>query len=173
MFEILQEAEFTLRSTPELIAEIRAEEREISRRRARQVRLLRELQARSVTGADPSPTKLAAELDVDTQTARALLETASRTPELSERFGRLESGNHTFDRANALARLFGEGADEATMEEAAGRDLAGIHRLRAMTKRIRRRDERQAHEERHVRSWPSLDESVGFITPSSVVTAGR
>jgi hypothetical protein len=49
------------------------------------------------------------------------------------------------------------------MEAAAGRDIPGIHKLRAMTKRIRRRDERQAHEERHVRSWPSLDQSVGFI----------
>jgi hypothetical protein len=49
------------------------------------------------------------------------------------------------------------------MEAAVERDIPGIHKLRAMTKRIRPRDERRAHEERHVRSWPSLDESAGFI----------
>ncbi len=33
----------------------------------------------------------------------------------------------------------------------------------ALTRRIRRRDERRAHEERHLRCSLSLDESVGFI----------
>ena len=62
-----------------------------------------------------------------------------------------------------MARLFAAGADEETMEAADSRDIGGVQKLRAMTKRIRRRDERQAHEERFVRCTPSLDESVGFI----------
>ncbi|MGI9647827.1 MAG: hypothetical protein ACR2OI_04845, partial [Acidimicrobiia bacterium] len=162
MFEILQEGELTLTSTPELIAEIRAGEREISRQRARQVRLLQELARRSLD-ADPSATELAAQLDVSAATARSLLETANRTPELSDRFKKLEAGDWTFDRTAALAGLYAEGADEETMETAEARDIPGIQRLRSLTKRVRRRDERQAHEERKVRSWPSLDESVGFI----------
>jgi hypothetical protein len=76
---------------------------------------------------------------------------------------RLEGGEWSFDRAEAMARLFAAGADEATMEAADTRDIGGIHKLGAMTRRIRRRDERQAHEERHVRCSLSLDESVGFI----------
>ena len=49
------------------------------------------------------------------------------------------------------------------MEDASAQDIPGIQRLRSLSKRIRRRDERQAHEERSVRAWPSLDQSVGFI----------
>lgn len=162
MFDILQEGELTLTSTPELIEEIRAGEHEISRHRARQVRLLQELLRRSLD-SDPSPGDLAAQLDVSATTARSLLETANRTPELSDRFRKLESGQWTFDRTAALAELWAEGADGETMEAAAARDIPGIQRLRSLNKRIRRRDERQAHEERKVRSWPSLDESVGFI----------
>jgi hypothetical protein len=162
MFET-EGRELVLSSSRDLIAEIRREEQEISRHRARQMRLLRELLGRYWSQPSPSPTQLGADLDVSAETARALIETANRTPEQSDRMANLETGAWTFDRAAALARLFGEGADEPTMEAAAGRDIPGIHKLRAMTKRIRRRDERQAHEERHVRSWPSLDESVGFI----------
>lgn len=67
------------------------------------------------------------------------------------------------DRATAVARLFASGADDQTLATADERNIGGIDKLRAMTKRIRRRDERQAHEERYVRLSASLDESVGFI----------
>jgi hypothetical protein len=102
-------------------------------------------------------------LDVSTDTARALLEAAVRSPERSERMRRLEGGEWSFDRAVAMARLFAAGADDTTMQAADSRDIGGIHKLGALTRRIRRRDERQAHEERHVRCSLSLDESVGFI----------
>ena len=150
-------------SPRELIERIREAEVEISRQRARQVRLLRELQRHYFSAPSPSAAELAAKLDVSADTTKTLLETATRTPEDSDRMAKLESGEWTFDRAAALARLFGEGADDQTMQKAAGRDIAGIQKLRALTRRIRRRDERQAHEERHVRSWTSLDESAGFI----------
>ena len=162
MFDTIEQ-DMAITSTADLLKEIRREERKISRHRARQVRLLRELQSRYLRTPSPSAVSLAAELDMSTETTRALLETATRTPEQSDRMAQLESGEWTFDRAAALARLYGEGADQQTMETAAERDIPGIHKLRAMQRRVRRRDERQAHEERHVRSWPSLDESVGFI----------
>ncbi len=159
----IEEQELALTPSVELIDQIRREEQEISRHRARQVRLLRELLGRSWSRPSPSATELAADLDLSPDTARALKETATRTPPASDRMTNLETGEWTFDRAAALARLYGEGADQETMEAAEERDIPGIHQLRALTKRIRRRDERQAHEERHVRSWPSLDESAGFI----------
>ncbi len=162
MFDI-EDRELVVTPSPELISEIRREEQKISRHRARQVRLLRELLSRYWRQSSPSPNELGAELDVSTDTARALIETANRTPEESSRMTNLESGEWSFDRAAALSRLYGEGADEKTMATAAERDIPGIHKLRSLTKRIRRRDERQAHEERHVRSWPSLDEAAGFI----------
>ncbi len=164
MLDLLADTELGIASSPELIAEIRVEEQVISRSRARQVRLLRELmRRRPLSQPDPSPSEIAAQLDLSADTARTLLETARRTPELSERMAKLDEGAWTFDRAAAMAQLFAAGADEATMAAADQRDIQGIHKLRALTKRIRRRDERQAHAERHVRTSLSLDESVGFI----------
>ena len=162
MFDTI-ERELALTGHQELINQIRVEEQAISRHRAQQLRLLRELLSRYWNTPTPSATDLATHLDISSETARALKDTATRTPEESERMTNLETGNWTFDRAAALARLYAEGADEATMTEAAQRDIPGIHKIRAMRKRIRRRDERHAHQERHLRSWPSLDESVGFI----------
>ena len=164
MLDLMVDAEFGVASSPDLISEIRNGEREVSRIRARQVRLLCELMRRSpLSKPDPSPAEIASQLDVSTDTAGALLETARRSPELSERMKRLETGEWSFDRATAMARLFAAGADDETLAAADSRDIGGIHKLGAMTRRIRRRDERQAHEERYVRCWPSLDESVGFI----------
>ena len=164
MLDLQVDTELGITSSPDLINEIRIVEREISRGRARQVRLLRELmRRRPFSEPAVSFSEIAAELDVSPNTARALLETATRSPERSERIARLESGDWSFDRAVAMARLFAAGADDATMRAADERDIAGVHKLRGMTRRVRRRDERQAHEERYLRCSPSLDESVGFI----------
>ncbi len=164
MFDTQVDAELGITSSPDLFARLRDGEREVSRIRACQVRLLRELmRRRSFSERALSYSEIAAQLDVSTDTARDLLETATRSPERSERMRRLEGGEWSFDRATAMARLFAAGADDTTMEAADERDIDGIHKLRALTRRIRRRDERQAHEERHVRCSLSLDESVGFI----------
>ncbi|MBT8192285.1 MAG: HNH endonuclease, partial [Acidimicrobiia bacterium] len=163
MFDTIEQ-ELALTPTVELLTRIRTEEQEISRHRAKQIRLLQELLSRYWSEPAPSASQLGADLDLSPDTTRNLIETASRTPRESQRMTNLETGEWTFDRASALARLFAEGADPETMNDAAQRDIPGIHKLRALTKRIRRRDERHAHEERHLRSWPSLDESVGFIS---------
>jgi hypothetical protein len=76
---------------------------------------------------------------------------------------RLASGGWSFDRAAAVASLVGAGADDDTIAAAEYRDIAGIDRLRALQRRITRRSEKEAHEQRSVRSWPSLDSAVGFI----------
>jgi hypothetical protein len=149
-----------LTSRADLLSEIREYERDVAAARARQVRVLRELMRRDHA---PGPDELAALLDVSTRTARSLLEAARRTPELSESMERLASGAWSFDRAAAVAFLIGSGAEDAAVAAAEHRDIAGVDRLRALQRRITRRNELEAHEQRSVRCWPSLDSAVGFI----------
>ena len=90
MFDLQVDTELGITSSPDLFAEMRSEEREISRRRARQVRLSRELmRRRPFSQPAVSFSEIAAELDVSADTARDLLETATRSPERSERMARL------------------------------------------------------------------------------------
>jgi hypothetical protein len=149
-----------LTSRADLLSEIRGHERDVAAARSRQVRVLRELMRR---GQEPGADELAALIDASTRTARDLLEAARRTPELSTSMERLSSGDWSFDRAAAVALLVGAGADDTTVAAAAHRDIAGVHRLRALQRRITRRTELEAHEQRSVRCWPSLDSSVGFL----------
>lgn len=97
-------------------------------------------------------------------TAKSLLETVLRTPELSAQMAELESGEWSFDRAAATASLIGAGADSETLDTARSRDIAGVHRLKPLQVRITRRTEAEAHEQRHLRAWPSLDEGAGFLS---------
>ena len=150
-----------LRSRDELLCELRDLERDVAAARAAQVRVLRDLIRRREL---PGRAELAAVLDVSPATAKDLLETANRTPELSDRMEKLQSGAWSFDRAAAVAPLVRLGADEETMATAEARDITGVKRLAALQRRITRRSEREAFEERHVRAWPSLDEAAGFLS---------
>ena len=150
-----------LRSRDEMLCGLRDLERDVAAARAAQVRLLREMIRQ---GCVPSDGELAAALDVSVSTARDLLETAHRTPEVSERMGRLESGEWSFDRAAAVAPLVRLGADEETMCATEDRDIAGVKRLVSLQRRITRRTEREAFEQRSVRAWPSLDHNAGFVS---------
>lgn len=153
--------EIALTSRTEVLAEVAEQERVVAAARAVQVRLLRQLMRR---GAEPGADELASVLDVSARTARDLLEAARRTPESSEAMGRLSSGEWSFDRSAATAGLVGAGADEATVAAAESRDIAGVERLRALQRRITRRTEQEAFEQRSVRVWASLDESTGFVS---------
>ncbi|NNC75175.1 MAG: DUF222 domain-containing protein [Acidimicrobiia bacterium] len=163
MEEVLNIDGLRLTSREDLVAAVKKAERAISQLRARQLVLLRELSRRSWPSEGTDTARLARDLDVSHRTADALLETARRTPELSPQMSELASGDATFDRAHALAELFMAGGREIELAEAKDKDIAGIRRLAARCRRIRRRDERQAHQERHVRSWLSLDETAGFV----------
>ncbi len=147
-------------SREEVFLALRECEQQVAAVRARQVHLLRGLLRRD---PDPGADELAGALDVSQHTARDLLEAARRTPERSQTIAKLESGSWSFDRVAAVAALVGVGADDATVAQADERDIAGIRRLRALQQRITRRTEHEAHSKRSVRSWASLDESVGFI----------
>lgn len=154
MFDTIDE------STDEILSELEALEGEVAAVRARQVLAIRRLFRAGMT---VSAAWLAGRLDVSYRTARDLLEAAARTPEQSVAMARFGSGAMSFDRVTAVAYLVGAGADEATVGEAEGRDIAGVYRLGALVRRISRRTEHQAHQQRSVRSWVSLDESTGFI----------
>lgn len=149
-----------LTSRADLLSEIRGHERDVAAARARQVTVLRELMRRR---QEPGVDELAGLIDASVRTARDLLEAARRTPELSASMERLSSGDWSFDRATAVAHLIAAGADDTAVAAAEHRDIAGVDRLRALQRRITRRGEREAHQQRSVRSWPSLDASVGFI----------
>ena len=156
MFDVSESVE----SVADVLAALREDERQVAVARAGQVRRLRRL---SRGGIELGLSELAAGLDVSAGTARALLEAARRTPERSAAMIRLSSGEWSFDRAAAMASLVGAGADETTLADAENRDIAGIRRLRALWRRVTRRDERAGHSQRSVRCWASLDESMGFV----------
>ncbi len=127
MLDLQVDAELGVASSSDLFVRLRSVEREISRGRALQVRLLRELmRRRSFSQSALSFSEVAAELDVSPDTSRALLETATRSPEQTERMMRLEGGEWSFDRAEAMARLFAAGADDQTMQAADSRDVGGF-----------------------------------------------
>jgi len=147
-------------SPRELRTELRRAEHDIGRLRAYQTRILRQLRR---CGAEVSRVELAGDLDISGATAAALQETSFRTPEMSESMAKLESGVWSFDRAAVMATMVSARADEKFMHAAEQTDIAGVRKLRAMVRRVSRRDEYRAHEERHVRSCPSLDGAVGFI----------
>ena len=149
-----------LRSRADVLEEIRECEHQVAATRARQVRLLREL---GRWGQRPSETELASLLDVSVRTARDLIETSWRTPEESQMMADLESGVWSFDRAAAMSHLARGGVDPEVVTAADDRDIAGVYRLRALQRRITRRSEQEAHEQRSVRAWASLDETVGFV----------
>ncbi|NNC75490.1 MAG: hypothetical protein HKN93_08275, partial [Acidimicrobiia bacterium] len=163
MEEVMSIDDLRLTSRTDLVAEMKRQEQVIGSARARQLELLRELFRRSWVSEGTDVNRLARDLDVSRRTASELLETARRTPEESPQMLDLKSGDASFDRTFALAKLFMAGGRDPEMSQAASRDIAGVNRLATQIRRVRRRDERQAHSERHVRTWLSLDESAGFL----------
>jgi hypothetical protein len=145
----------------ELITELRDCERTVAAARARQIEALQ--RHTRTLGRTLGPSDLAGVLDISIETARKLLEAAQRTPEKSGSMAKLSNGDWSFDRTAVMASLIGAGADQHTQREAENRDIAGVRKLKALQKRINRRDEHSAHEERSVRTWASLDEAAGFI----------
>ena len=159
MFDISSSAE-ALESIADIVAGLQADERGVAALRASQIVRLRSLSRR---GYRLGVSELAGRLDVSFGTAKALADTALRTPEKSDAMAKVSSGDWSFDRAVAVAGLVGAGADDVTLAEAQDRDIAGIHKLGALWRRVTRRDEQAAHQQRSVRCWASLDESTGFI----------
>jgi hypothetical protein len=140
--------------------ELVACERVIGRLRARQLELLRSLDADQVTQLDGSRTMAdwtAARLDVTSDTARSLVRAAKTFTDRPDMEGLLAKGEITFDRAVATAKLAASGASEELVGASAGYDLSGVVRLAARHRRLTPVSEREAFSERHVAIQPNLD----------------
>ena len=143
-------------------AELVACERLIGRIRARQLDLVRSLdadQVRLVDGARSMTDWVTARLDVLPKTASGLVGAAKLLESAPDLAAELASGEASFDRAVATARLAAAGADPETVERSRGFDLSGVSRLTARHRRVTQRDEAEAFRGRFFVIQPSLDES--------------
>jgi hypothetical protein len=134
-------------------------ERLIGRMRVRQLETLHALDmagAVDLDGARSLNEWVAARLDTHPDTA-AHLSRASRAlaehPDLSDRVAR---GETSLDRAVAVARLRASGASRATEDASTAFDVAGVWRIAARHRRLRRHDEQDAAARRHLRLQPGL-----------------
>jgi hypothetical protein len=156
----------TILGTPidALEQELRAGEQFIARVRVRQAEILRTLDSVEVYRADGAASLqewTRARLDVNTETARALV-TAAYTLMDEPRVRRLADHQEmSFDRLVATARLAAAGADDAAMTRSLGFDIDGVARLTNRSRRVTRFVEEQVFRDRRVTLQPSLDGSQG------------
>lgn len=131
----------------------------LSRVTARMLPAIRALDAGQVAHLDGARTMdewLAARLDLDVRTARRFLGLArANDPRIDQM---LEEGESA-DRADAILSLITNGADEQTISDAAGHDIAGIRRLAGQHRHISPTDESDAFDARFLHTQPSLDET--------------
>ncbi|HSF86736.1 MAG TPA: HNH endonuclease signature motif containing protein [Acidimicrobiia bacterium] len=147
-----------------LEGELIALERLIARARARQARLLAELDVAQVAAMDGARSMLewtAARLDVTQDTAGRLVRAAKGLAEWDDVRVAAEAGEVSFDRAEATLALHASGAAADVVARGPGLDLAGVRRLAARHRRIRKVDEEQAFRERYVATQTSLDGTAG------------
>ena len=139
-------------------------ERMIGKLRARQIDLLRALDVSQVASADGSRSMqewTAARLDIEADTARALLKAARQLADAPEIERALVSGDVSFDRALATAQLAATGADDETIGHSVGLDLAGVRRLGTRHRRMSKHDETQVFRDRFCATQATLDGTAG------------
>ncbi|MFP5331330.1 MAG: HNH endonuclease [Acidimicrobiia bacterium] len=120
------------------------------------IRALDAGQVADLDGARSMDEWLAARLDLDVSTARQLLGLARAN---DPRIGRMLENGESVDRADAVLSLIISGADDQTVESAAGHDIAGVRRLAGQHRRISPAQESDAHDARYLHTQPSLDEA--------------
>lgn len=134
-------------------------ESHIARVRARQIKLLTELDRHQVALSDGCRSMVewtAGRLDVAPETAAALVRT-SRASEPTVTTA-LAEGAVTFDRAVELTRLAGIGVRHP-VDAGASLDIGGLRHEISRRRRFSRSEERQALEDRYVAMQPNLDQS--------------
>jgi hypothetical protein len=151
-------------SVDTLEEELVACERIVGRLRARQLELLRGLdaaQVQQVDGARSLEDWVAARCDVSHESARSLTRAMKILTGVPEVWEALMVGDVSFDRAVATGRLAAAGGDADLLVASGGFDIAGVGRLAGRHRRVTRRDERQVAAGRHLAMQPSLDRSSG------------
>ncbi|MEA2023656.1 MAG: DUF222 domain-containing protein [Actinomycetota bacterium] len=158
---------FQTRTADDMAKRLRDVEAEISDLRCEQAVLVNELSKTNAASKDGHRSLvewISAELDVSRASASELVFCGRHLTKYRWVNYRLAEGLITFDRAVGLMRLADAGADRATIEDAESMDLAGLKRLIAQQRRVTRRDERQAAQERFAMIQPNLDESAWRIS---------
>lgn len=143
-----------------------ADERSIARLRARQAAVLAELdraQVQAIDGARTLAEWVAARLDAAPATAKHLVDAARLLTDQPDRAAELASGESSFDRVLATARLAAAGADDQQVARSRGFDIAGVQRMTAMHRRVTRHSEHADFGDRYLVFQPRLDRSAYSI----------
>jgi hypothetical protein len=141
-------------------AEVVALEGLIARARLRQAELLLQLDAAQVASMDGCRSMLdwtVSRLDVTHATARKLLRAAKGVGEGAA----IDRDGCSFDRLVETLRLADAGASPSVLASSRGWHLAGVRRVTARHRRLRKVDEEQAYRERYLATQGSLDGSEG------------
>jgi HNH endonuclease/Domain of unknown function (DUF222) len=153
---------------------IAAAEAKIAEQRAIQIEAIDELLIRRAHLADGYPSlaqRLAGQLDLATETARALVSAAKAWRGHPLTRAALESGTITFDRASALMAMpIGE---ELDVEASRRFSVEVLRRRIARHRRITLDDERHSFVERFFMIQPSLDESSWSLRGELTSLEGR
>ncbi len=134
----------------------------VSRIRAEQLVLLREVDLRQVPLADGCRSLAewtAGRLDVAPETAKQLVAASTTLQDQPDVRSDLDQGLVSFDRAHQTARLAAAGASNERLAHARGLDIAGLRRLTASLRRMTRVGERELFESRFLALQPNLDSS--------------
>ena len=99
-------------------------------------------------------------LDVTPDTAKIIVATARRVETLPAIESATRSGDLTFDRLVAVARLAEHAGEDTVLAQSAGLDVAGIHRQVALRRRMSRNQEHQGFRDRYVTTQANLDHTA-------------
>lgn len=138
----------------------------VARLRLFQVERIRKLQDAQVHTADGALSMaewLRGRLDVSADTARDLLRTTARLADDGPLEQAIEGREVSFDRIVATVDLIASGADQRTIDDSFGRDIAGVRRIAARHRRTTPADDQRGYESQFLSVQPTLDNTGGRI----------
>jgi len=139
-----------------------AGEAQVARIRATQMRLLTEIDRRQIPISDGARTLTewaAARMDLASETAQKLTQTAQRLVDQPSLAGELGEGRVSFDRVVEESRLIHSGADLELIARSRGWDVTGIRRMTARHQRMTHPNEQDMFSDRFLSIQPSLDQT--------------
>lgn len=153
---------YSRRTIGDLEADLVAVEAKITELRSEQQVLVRELEYGQAPQSDGSRSMVdyvQSRLDVKRGTAKDLVCAARRFVHHRGLHDRMLGGGETFDRTIAAVKLADAGATSDVVTDSYSRDLGGVARLTATTRRVTPAVERQVFNDRYFTIQANLDES--------------
>ena len=163
-------------SSDELLGRLRSEETLIAQGRARQIELIRALDARQTATADGCTSMVewvAGRIDVAPETAKTLVATAKRLETRAGLGDVLAEGEATFDRIVEVARYASAGSELDDLLDSYGSDIAGLRHKAASWRRMSRDNEQAVRAEQYLMLQPNLDLSGWRIHGHLAGVAGQ